>query len=225
MWNELRLLHCVFQRANLSPEGLKDISGEQWLFGAFSAADSSFSAIQETVNVRRGRESGNNQLNSFLKGRGAAETWTESSGFYSLFDSSSLFFIHTLKLTAEKVKQESTDEEKTWTNEWKKQFDKTTNRLSFSSTDYWVCVCVREIESITVSNTRPALISLLCVCVWRWPFSCSELQDLWLWAHPHCADNILNKMHNLVQFPPKFRHFLHPKTKLYNLNNMLHLLY
>lgn len=52
----------------MSPEGLRDISGEQWLFGAFSAADSSYSAIQETVNVQRGSESGNNQFNSFLQG-------------------------------------------------------------------------------------------------------------------------------------------------------------
>lgn len=52
----------------MSPEGLKDISGEQWLFGAFSAADSSYSAIQEMVNVQRGSESGNNQFNSFLQG-------------------------------------------------------------------------------------------------------------------------------------------------------------
>ena len=57
-----------FQRANMSPEGLRDISGEQWLFGSFSAADSSYSAIQEMVNVRRGSESGNNQFNSFLQG-------------------------------------------------------------------------------------------------------------------------------------------------------------
>lgn len=52
----------------MSPQGLRDISGEQWLFGAFSAADSSYSAIQEMVNARRGSESGNNQLNSFLQG-------------------------------------------------------------------------------------------------------------------------------------------------------------
>lgn len=52
----------------MSPEGLKDISGEQWLFGTFSAADSSYSAIQETVNVQGGSESGNNQFNSFLQG-------------------------------------------------------------------------------------------------------------------------------------------------------------
>lgn len=52
----------------MSPEGLRDISGEQWLFGAFSAADSSYTAIQEMVNVQRGSESGNNQLNSFLQG-------------------------------------------------------------------------------------------------------------------------------------------------------------
>lgn len=54
----------------MSPEGLTDISGEQWLFGAFSAADSSYSAIQEMVNVQRGSESGNNQFNSFLQGGG-----------------------------------------------------------------------------------------------------------------------------------------------------------
>lgn len=52
----------------MSPPGLRDISGEQWLFGVFRAADSSYSAIQETVNVQRGSESGNNQLNSFLQG-------------------------------------------------------------------------------------------------------------------------------------------------------------
>lgn len=52
----------------MSPEGLRDISGEQWLFGAFSTTDSSYSAIQEMVNVQRGSESGNNQLNSFLQG-------------------------------------------------------------------------------------------------------------------------------------------------------------
>lgn len=51
----------------MTPEGLTDISAEQWLFGAFSAADSSFSAIQEVVNVPRGSESGNNQSNSFLQ--------------------------------------------------------------------------------------------------------------------------------------------------------------
>lgn len=51
----------------MTPEGLTDISGEQWLFGAFSTADSSFSAIQEVVNVPRGSESGNNQSNSFLQ--------------------------------------------------------------------------------------------------------------------------------------------------------------
>lgn len=52
----------------MSPEGVRDISGEQWLFGALSAADSSNCAIQEMVNVRRGSESGNNQFNSFLQG-------------------------------------------------------------------------------------------------------------------------------------------------------------
>lgn len=56
----------------MSPEGLRDISGEQWLFGVFSATDSSYSAIQEVVNVQRGSESGNNQFNSFLQG-GAAD--------------------------------------------------------------------------------------------------------------------------------------------------------
>lgn len=49
-----------------SPWGLTDISGEQWLFREFSATDSSYRAIQETVSVRRGSESGSNQLNSFL---------------------------------------------------------------------------------------------------------------------------------------------------------------
>lgn len=52
----------------MCPPGLTDVSGEQWLFGAFRAADSSYSAIQETVNVPRGSESGNNQPNSFLPG-------------------------------------------------------------------------------------------------------------------------------------------------------------
>lgn len=59
---------------NTSPQGLKDISGEQWLFGAFSAADSSSSAIQEMVNVQGGSESGNNQFNSFLQGGGVDGT-------------------------------------------------------------------------------------------------------------------------------------------------------
>lgn len=62
----------------MSPGGLTDISGEQWLFGAFSATDSSNSAIQETVNVQRGSESGNNQFNSFLQGgllEGTAESF------------------------------------------------------------------------------------------------------------------------------------------------------
>lgn len=58
----------LFQRVNMSPEGLRNISGEQWLFGAFSAADSSYTAIQEMVNVQRGSERGNNQFNSFLQG-------------------------------------------------------------------------------------------------------------------------------------------------------------
>lgn len=52
----------------MSPLGLRDISGEQWLFGAFRAADSSYSTIQEMDNIQRGSESGNNQLNSFLQG-------------------------------------------------------------------------------------------------------------------------------------------------------------
>ncbi len=52
----------------MSPEGLTEVSGEQWLFGAFHAADSLSSAIQEMVNVQRGSERGNNQFNSFLQG-------------------------------------------------------------------------------------------------------------------------------------------------------------
>lgn len=52
----------------MSPEGLEDISGEQWLFGVFSAPDSLYSVIQEMVHVQRGSESGSNQLNSFLQG-------------------------------------------------------------------------------------------------------------------------------------------------------------
>lgn len=59
--------HC-FKEVEMSPEGLKDISGEQWLFGAFTTADSSYSAIQEVLNVQRGSESGNNRFNSFLQG-------------------------------------------------------------------------------------------------------------------------------------------------------------
>lgn len=66
----------------MSPRGLTDISGEQWLFGAFSATDSSYGAIQEMVNVRRGSESGNNQLNSFLQG-GVLEGTGRGGGSFS----------------------------------------------------------------------------------------------------------------------------------------------
>lgn len=58
----------LLHRLNMSPQGLRDISAEQWLFGAFSAADSTYGAIQEMVNVQRGSESCSNQLNSFLQG-------------------------------------------------------------------------------------------------------------------------------------------------------------
>lgn len=78
---------------NKSPERLTDISGEQWLFETFSAADSSYSAIQETVNARRGSESGNNQFNSFLQGgvedgTGSADTAAEETDLHVLEDQS-----------------------------------------------------------------------------------------------------------------------------------------
>lgn len=60
-------------KSDCIPRGKRDISGEQWMFGAFSTADSSFSAIQEMVHEQRGSESGNNQLNSFLKSSGAMD--------------------------------------------------------------------------------------------------------------------------------------------------------
>lgn len=74
---------------NKSPERLTDISGEQWLFETFSAADSSYSAIQETVNARRGSESGNNQFNSFLQGgvedgTGSVDTAAEETDLHVL---------------------------------------------------------------------------------------------------------------------------------------------